>query len=419
MTTARFVPDSRKRLMIAAAVSLMALGLGCVGNQPASARTAAPAAPPVASAAPSASPRADGPPAQPLAGTVQSFNVNQRGINESLNLTEKDGRVVQIDFPPFMSAAVAQSAKVGQSISLTATPRMSMPDHPVYALATLDGPGNQKLIVSRPDRRGQTHVQGKIDHLNYDATGRVNGAVLDSGQVVLINSAAAARLNLQPAQTLQADGRPSAGPSGITVINAVRVNGTAVGQPRQMAGRMMAGRGGPDGGPNGGMMAGRMGDRMANRDGNRDGRREGDRDGRKMQNAGWHRHHHHHHHHGAAAWFFRHMMMSHWMHNHGDFQMDGRRGDGGRDGSFDRRDGQQDRMGPGARMGNWGPRADGQRQSNWQNQGGPMNGAPSWHHRFDGNGPTTRPTDGQAFGRHHFDRNAPTTRPAAAAPSAP
>jgi hypothetical protein len=176
-----------------------------------------------------------------LAGTVQSYNFDMRGMYASLNIAQKDGRFVQINFPPGAGITVAKSVKVGDQISVTAMPRMSMPDHPVYAMLSLTGADGKSIDVSHKTRRGQSHVQGKIARLNYDRQGRVNGAVLESGETVLLAPRAARKLDLQVGQDLSADGRGRPALGGSAVIIAVRVNGKVVAHPRPMSRAMPQG----------------------------------------------------------------------------------------------------------------------------------------------------------------------------------
>jgi len=325
-----------RRLISFTCMGLLLAGLSCqAGDHPTAAQTSL-SANKSPSAVASANHVIKG---QSLAGTVQSYNLDMRGMYASVNIAQNDGRVVQINFPPGAGIAVAKSVKVGDRISVTAMPRLSMPDHPVYAMLSLTGADGKSIDVSRKVGRGQSHVQGKIARLNYDRQGRVNGAVLESGETVLVASRAARHLDLQVGQDLAADGRSRPAFGGSAVIMAARINGQAVAHPRGMA--------------NGGRRFGR----------------------------------HHHHHHGPAAWFGG-RGMGPWMHGYGR-HMNGMNRQGMR-GPWMQGQGMRGQGmwqgGPGG-MGRWGMGPRGMQD------GGPM------AHRFGQQGghgprPTTGPADG-------------------------
>jgi hypothetical protein len=216
-----------RRLISFAGVGLLSggllfVGLGCQADAQPVAKT------PMSTNQPPAS-------GQSLAGTVQSYNLDMNGMYASMNIVQKDGRVVQVNFPAMVGPRVAKSVRVGDRISVTASPRLSMPDHPVYAMLTLTGADGKSIDVSHKPGRQQPQIQGKIARLNYDRQGRVNGAVLDSGEIVLLPSRAARRLDLQVGQDLRVQGRIRPAFGGGAVIVATRINGQAVGRPRGMA----------------------------------------------------------------------------------------------------------------------------------------------------------------------------------------
>jgi hypothetical protein len=193
--------------------------------------------------------------AQPLEGVAQAFNFGPDGNYESLVLSTADNRAIQLNFPPFAAGAVAQAIALGDKVTVSAYPRMSMPDHPVYELVTIAGPHGASITIPQPDDQKQAHVDGVVQRLNYARDGRVNGAVLESGDFVQVGPQAAA-LNLAPGQKLSVDGMQRPTVLGKTVIRATNVNGTAIQLPpppgrrdRGPEGRGLGDRGPGDRGP--------------------------------------------------------------------------------------------------------------------------------------------------------------------------
>lgn len=218
-----------------------------------------------------------------LEGTVQNYNLAPMGEVESLNLTTGDG-MVQLIMPPAVGEKVAALAPEGSQVQVTAMaepprpprgqagPRRDGPeggqgqdaggppdngprggdrqagqggqngppqrnadaekaDHKIYRLVSITAAGKTLELAGKPT---QAHVDGTIKHLNYDRSGKVDGAIMDSGELVSFASAASATLNLQVGQKLTADGMSRQLPNGQTVLMAETVNGTTV--PRQQRG---------------------------------------------------------------------------------------------------------------------------------------------------------------------------------------
>lgn len=212
------------------AAGLMLMCMGCQANSQSSA-AGAPNAP--------TSPGGQTLHGQALSGTVQSYNVDMNGMYASMNIMQSDGRAVQVNFPAAVGPTVAKSVNVGDHVSVTALPRLSMPDHPVYAIESLTAKG-KNIDVSHKAGPGQAHVQGKIAHFNYDRQGRMNGVVLSSGETVLIAPRIAQHMDLQLGQDFRADGRIRPAMGGNTIIMAGRINGVPI--PRPMAMKPGAGR---------------------------------------------------------------------------------------------------------------------------------------------------------------------------------
>ncbi len=221
---------------IAALSALTALGVMCVS--PSSARADDRAAPPPQDRpAPPHDrlPRSDRPKArsapQPesFSGTVDAFNMGPRGEPNALLITDASGKIMQVNFPPWMALAIQQAVAVGDSVTLTAAPMRSMPDHAVYGLVSLNAKG-KSIQIPRPGDVKSGHAEGTIKQLNYDRDGRVDGAVLISGDFVEIGPAAG-RLDLKVGAKLTADGPSQLLPGGQTLVRADTVNGTAVDRP--------------------------------------------------------------------------------------------------------------------------------------------------------------------------------------------
>lgn len=166
---------------------------------------------------------------QDLTGTVQSYNLAPRGNYEGL-LVKTGDRLAQINFPPDMAAAITHAAPLGEQVKMQVIPQMSMPDHPVYDLVSITGPKGQELKLPRPGEHKVLHADAPVKHLNYDRTGQVNGAILESGDFVFIGPDAA-NMDLKPGQKLTADGRGAPMADGKNIINAETVNGVTVHKP--------------------------------------------------------------------------------------------------------------------------------------------------------------------------------------------
>lgn len=246
-----------------------------------------------------------------LEGTVAYYNLGPMGDMESMNLTTGDG-LVQLIIPPGAGDKVAAIATEGTKAEATAMaepqrpPRgllgqrpggqdegpdggaadrgpqvgggqngqggqngpparganASKPDHKVYRLVSITV-GDKTLDLAA--KFGQAQAAGVIKHLNYDRGGRIDGAILDSGEFVLVPPAAAATMKLQVGQKMIADGMSRQLANGLTVLMARTVNGVAV-QPQQQNGgpddrgpRDGDQRGGPQDGGQGGERGGRPG----------------------------------------------------------------------------------------------------------------------------------------------------------------
>ena len=126
------------------------------------------------------------------------------------------------------------------------------PDHKVYRLVSITTADGKTIdLATKPN---EAQVEGTIKRLNYDRGGRVNGAILDNGELVIFDPSANSTLKLQPGQKLTADGTTRQVSGGAAVLEAKTVNGTEVPQQRRGPGGPGGGgqHGGPPGGPQGG-----------------------------------------------------------------------------------------------------------------------------------------------------------------------
>lgn len=197
--------------------------------------------------------RSPGPPREPesLSGTLAGFNLGPQGEPEGLLVKDGSGKILQVNFPPPVAFKVQGAVAVGDSLTLSAVPMRSAPDHPVYGLVSVTGAKGQKVDIAPPGESQGGHAEGTIKYLNYDRGGQVNGAVLISGDFVEIGRAAS-RLNLQVGEKLTADGPAHPMADGQQCIRADTVNGQTVdrSQDRQRGGggqgqQQTAGRRGP------------------------------------------------------------------------------------------------------------------------------------------------------------------------------
>ncbi len=194
-----------------------------------------------------------------LAGTIASVNYGPRGSIEGFLLTTLDGKTTQINLPAAFENTLALSS--GDAIKVAAVPDNGpppaprpgegprgpdgadrpappppgpndlQPDHPVLrAVAITDAKGK---LVAEPGMRERTpiHVDASVKSLNYDRRGLLNGALLDSGQLVRIEPHSALALNLAAGKKLSIDGFSEKTPSGLDSIMANSVNGTDIHMP--------------------------------------------------------------------------------------------------------------------------------------------------------------------------------------------
>jgi len=288
------------------------LGVACLGAGAwvAAADTDQPAQPPQPAQQDQRAARPGQAEAIKLEGTVAYYNLGPMGEMESINLLTGDG-LVQLIMPPVAGEKIATLAPEGSKVQATAMAEPNRPprgqagprrggqdgaqgqdaggggpadrapgqrdgqngqggqdgppdrgadaakaDHKIYRLVSLTVDG--KTIELAAGKPSEAHVEGTIKHLNYDRAGAIDGAIMDSGELVLFNPSASAELKLQAGQKLTADGMSRQLPNGQVVVAAETVNGVKVPPMPQRGGPGQRGpgngdqRGGPQGGPQGG-----------------------------------------------------------------------------------------------------------------------------------------------------------------------
>jgi hypothetical protein len=216
----------------------------------------------IAANAPDPAPAADARPPRPtpqdLAGTIASVNYGPRGTIEGFLLTALDGHVTQINLPAPFENALTLTA--GDAVRVAALPDNGpppprpgegprgpdgadrpappppgpddlQPDHPVLrAVAVTDAKGKRIAEPGMSDRT-PVHVDASVKALNYDRRGLLNGAMLDSGQLVRIDPHSALALDLAAGKKLSIDGFSEKTPAGLDTIMANTVNGTEIHHP--------------------------------------------------------------------------------------------------------------------------------------------------------------------------------------------
>jgi len=183
----------------------------------------------IPAAAPAAQP-------QTLKGAVERFNYSPKGEYESLMLAS-EGKSIQINFPPHLSAKIAKAVAVGDSISVTATTTESKGDHPVYDLLSLSPKTGEEIVAPpphakpepKPEPKPAVTIEGVVRYLNYAHHGEVNGAVLDSGDFVHLGPHEAEAVKLAVGQRLVVKGAAETTADGHKVMeHPVNFNGVEI-----------------------------------------------------------------------------------------------------------------------------------------------------------------------------------------------
>ena len=246
--------SQRTAALLAGALALSAATAWRLSAEETAAAPASPAA---------AAPRADAPPPPGghdgrlkapalLTGTVESFNYGPHGSPSGIML-KADGKVMQVNCPPDVGVALLAAAPVGDEVKVTAIEARAKADHPVYHLIQLTNSKGQSFVGGPGAAGAMVHLEGTVKTLNYGPHGDVDGAILDSGDFVLIGPPTAEALKLAPGQKLTLDGSARPMLVGHNIIQATTVNGFAVMAPPPHDGHPPEdgpeGEGGPHHGP--------------------------------------------------------------------------------------------------------------------------------------------------------------------------
>jgi hypothetical protein len=233
--------------------ALLCLAAMAAGTTALIAANTDPAPPPRAADPRPVPPDAQRPAPTDLSGTIASLNYGPRGSVEGFLLTTADNTLTQINLPAPFENTLALAP--GDTVKVSAIPDLGpppprpgdgprgddnrpappppdlQPTHPVLrAVALTDAHGKQitepGLAPSAP-----VHVEAAVKTLNYDRRGLLNGAMLDSGQLVRIDPHTALALDLTAGKKLTIDGMSEKTPAGLDAIRAQTVNGTQVHMP--------------------------------------------------------------------------------------------------------------------------------------------------------------------------------------------
>jgi hypothetical protein len=139
--------------------------------------------------APPASPPAYGATAAPVAaGRIMQFLINPNGDVDGLLLA--DG--TQVNFPPHLSQALLQIAKVGDAVSIQGV-RGYGAEASVHA-TSITNAGTGRRMVDQPPAPGLApsapavltplSANARVSRVLYAERGEMNGAILDDGMIV-------------------------------------------------------------------------------------------------------------------------------------------------------------------------------------------------------------------------------------------
>jgi len=227
---------------------------------------------------------------------ILSFNLSPTGSAESL-MAKSRNDVAQINFQLELEEALGKALKVGDVVEVTVA--LDSQGQAGRGMGPMGGPGGMGggmggpgggpdgagmggpgmggfdgppgepqtdhrvlRLISLKTADGQTfggqgnqeikHVEGTVKAINYDRRGVVNGAQLDSGDLVRVGPRQAAQAPFVVGNKLTADGPAITMTNGKLSLQAQQINGQDM-RPQPPGGPMGGGgRGGPDGPPPGG-----------------------------------------------------------------------------------------------------------------------------------------------------------------------
>jgi hypothetical protein len=182
---------------------------------------------------------------QTISGTVDSYNLDPRGMPSGIVLKDGD-RVAQLNLPPPLGVAISTAAPIGQKITATGFPISVQGARAIYRLDGLTTADGKQFNLPRPGEQPEvSHVEGIVKQLNYAPRGEVDGVILDTGDFVHVGPREAAQLNLAVGLKITAEGYTRPMLAGHNAIEATKVNDLTIDRPRPPQ------DGPPDGGPRG------------------------------------------------------------------------------------------------------------------------------------------------------------------------
>lgn len=186
----------------------------------------------------------------PISGTATQYIYGPRGEIEGVVLKTGD-QITQVNFPPGIGTLASTITPIGKDAKLLGRPLPPPPpgregpaadkaDHEVIEFAGLDtGDATPPATAPAADAK----VEGTVAALNYGRRGEVNGAILDTGDVVDVGPREAADLKLAVGRKISATGDANPIAGGHTMIAAKDVNGEAIRPHREHAGERPGERG--------------------------------------------------------------------------------------------------------------------------------------------------------------------------------
>ena len=199
--------------------------------------------------------------AKKFTGSIAQFNYTPRGERDGILLTA-DGKLVQLNFPPFEAEKLGDAVAVGDSITAEGHAEPVRADHTVARLEKLTtakgkeielggpprprgeaepGQGPDQRSGERPRQRSASNpsngsdqagpprreraapktetVKGVVKSLNRGGRGEVDGALLESGDFIRIGAREAEEIKLAVGQEISVEGYAVKMPDGHTMIS--------------------------------------------------------------------------------------------------------------------------------------------------------------------------------------------------------
>jgi hypothetical protein len=163
-------------------------------------------------------------------GIVEAFNISPHGAYEGLLLRMKN-EIMQINFPQQFGATIAGLTREGEELDAKVLPEKvkGSPSHPVYRLVSFtSGKERKKFSFADAGSNRMQTFSGRVQRLNYALHGEVNGATLDSGDLLHVKPHGARALQLDVGMDVNGVGSTKLATCGHRVIEAQEVNGIEI-----------------------------------------------------------------------------------------------------------------------------------------------------------------------------------------------